>query len=168
MDVDMVVLATPLETQDGSKELAQMLKVPLGQEGFFLEAHVKLRPVEFSTDGIFLCGTCRGPADITESIEQAQAAASRASIPLDRGYVEAEAITSMVDEEKCTGCGTCEEICPYNAIQPDENNIARVIAAACKGCGSCGSVCPEQAITMQNYTNEQLLAETAAALQEVS
>jgi len=168
MDVDMVVLSAPLEAQDGAKELSKMLKVPLGQEGFFLEAHVKLRPVEFATDGIYLCGTCHGPADITESVEQALGAASRASIPLDRGYVQAEAITSMVDEDKCTGCGTCEEMCPYGAIVLNEEGIAQVVAAACKGCGACGSVCPEHAITMQSYTDEQLLAEATAVLKEAA
>ncbi len=168
MNPDLVVLATPLVNQPDAKKLAQMLKVPLGQEGFFLEAHVKLRPMDFATDGVFLCGTAHGPADITESVYQAQAAASRAAIPLARGYVQSEAITASVDPEICTGCGTCIEICPYGAPRKTEDNVAEIVVAACKGCGDCGASCPENAITMSHYTDEQLLAEAKAALEEVT
>jgi len=166
MPVDMVILSTPLVAQPDSGDLSQMLKVPLGQEGFFLEAHVKLRPVDFATDGIFVCGTCRGPADITEAVTQASAAASRAATPMAKGYVQAEALTSVVDENKCSGCGTCIQVCPYGALRKSEKGLAEVIVAACKGCGCCGATCPEGAITMTNYTDAQLLAEAKAALQE--
>jgi len=166
MPVDMVVLSTPLVGQLDNHEMSQMLKVPLGQEGFFLEAHVKLRPVDFATDGIYVCGTCRGPADITEAATQAAAAASRAAIPMAKGYVQAEAITSSVDETKCSGCGTCIQVCPYGALRKNDKGLAEVIVAACKGCGCCGATCPEMAITMTNYTDAQLLAEAKAALQE--
>jgi heterodisulfide reductase subunit A len=166
MPVDMVILATPLVAQPDAGELSQMLKVPLGQEGFFLEAHVKLRPVDFATDGIYVCGTCRGPADITESATQAAAAASRAAIPMAKGYVQAEAITSSVDETKCSGCGTCIQVCPYGALRKNDKGLAEVIVAACKGCGCCGATCPEGAITMTNYTDAQLLAEAKATLEE--
>ncbi len=166
MPVDMVILATPLVGQPDAGELSQLLKVPLGQEGFFLEAHVKLRPVDFATDGIFVCGTCRGPADITECATQASAAASRAATPMAKGYVQAEALTSVVDENKCTGCGTCIQVCPYGALRKNDKGFAEVIVAACKGCGCCGATCPEGAITMTNYTDAQLLAEAKAALQE--
>ncbi len=166
MPVDMVVLSTPLIGQLDNHEMSQMLKVPLGQEGFFLEAHVKLRPVDFATDGIYVCGTCRGPADITEAATQAAAAASRAAIPMAKGFVQAEAITSSVDETKCTGCGTCIQVCPYGALRKNDKGLAEVIVAACKGCGCCGATCPEMAITMTNYTDAQLLAEAKAALQE--
>jgi len=166
MPVDMVILSTPLVAQPDAGEMSQMLKVPLGQEGFFLEAHVKLRPVDFATDGIYVCGTCRGPADITDCTTQAAAAASRAATPMAKGYVQAEAITSVVDENKCTGCGTCIQVCPYGAIRKNEKGFAEVIVAACKGCGCCGATCPEGAITMTNYTDAQLLAEAKAALEE--
>ena len=167
MPVDMVILATPLVAQPDAGELSQMLKVPLGQEGFFLEAHVKLRPVDFATDGIYVCGTCRGPADITECATQAAAAASRAAIPMAKGFVQAEAITSSVDEIKCSGCGTCIQVCPYGALRKNDKGLAEVIVAACKGCGCCGATCPEGAITMTNYTDAQLLAEAKATLEEV-
>ncbi len=166
MPVDMVILSTPLVAQPDAGELAQMLKVPLGQEGFYFEAHVKLRPVDFATDGIYVCGTCRGPADITECTSQGAAAASRAAIPMARGYVQAEAITSTVDETKCSGCGTCIQVCPYGALRKNDKGLAEVIVAACKGCGCCGATCPEGAITMTNYTDAQLLAEAKATLEE--
>jgi heterodisulfide reductase subunit A len=166
MPVDMVVLATPLVGQPDADTLSKLLKVPLGQEGFFLEAHVKLRPVDFATDGIYCAGTCKGPADITECAYQGAAAASRAAIPMAKGYVQAEALTSVVDENKCTGCGTCIAVCPYGALRKGEKGFAEVIVAACKGCGCCGATCPEGAITMTNYTDAQLLAEAKAALQE--
>jgi len=166
MPVDLIILSTPLIAQPDAEVLSKMLKVPLGQEGFFLEAHVKLRPVDFATDGIYVCGTAKGPADITETIDQAEAAASRAAIPLMKGYVQAEAIMSQVDQEVCSGCGTCIEVCPYGAISKNEKGLAEVIAAACKGCGCCGASCPEGAITMTNYSDEQLIAETLAALRE--
>jgi heterodisulfide reductase subunit A len=166
--VDMIVLATPLVAREEAKAMSQLLKVPLGQEGFFLEAHVKLRPVDFATDGVFVCGTAKGPADITESTFQALAAASRAGSLMAKGYVQAEAITSLVVEELCTGCKICERICPFGAIRKNkETRKAEVIPAACKGCGICGATCPERAIMMTHYTDAQLLAETEAALMEV-
>jgi len=167
MNVDMVVLATPLIQQPDAADISKMLKVPIGQDGFFLEAHVKLRPVDFATDGIFVCGTCKGPADIPESISQGLAAAARAVIPLARGYVQPETLTANVDQVLCSGCGTCIEVCPYSAIRKNEEGLAEVIVAACKGCGCCGATCPEGAINMSHYTDDQLLAEAKAALQEV-
>jgi len=166
--VDLVILSMPLTAQPDSEDLSKMLKVPIGQEGFFLEAHVKLRPVDFATDGIFIAGTARGPADIPESVEQAEAAASRAGIPLQKGYVQAEAITAIVDQDICSGCGTCIEICPFNAVEKNDKGLSEVIQAACKGCGSCCASCPENAISMNNYSDEQLLAEAIAALKEAS
>ena len=166
MNPDMIVLATPLTSQADAKELSMMLKVPIGQEGFFLEAHVKLRPVDFATEGIYVCGTCKGPADITESVSQGTAAASRAAIPLARGFVQPEALSAFIDSDLCCGCGNCIEVCPFSAIRKNEQGKAEVTIAACKGCGNCGATCPENAIFMNNYSDEQLLAEAKAALQE--
>ncbi len=165
--VDMVVLATPLVAPPGAAELSKKLKVPIGQDGFFLEAHMKLRPIDFATDGIFVCGTARGPADITESVAQGQGCASRAAIPMARGFIQAEAILAQVDPTLCSGCGTCVENCPYGAIRITEEGTAEVLAAACKGCGCCGATCPEKAITMNNYTDEQLLAQGRSILEGV-
>jgi heterodisulfide reductase subunit A len=165
--VDMIVLATPLIAPPNSSELSKKLKVPIGQDGFFLEAHMKLRPIDFATDGIFVCGTARGPADITESVAQGQGCASRAAIPMARGFIQAEAILAQVDPMICTGCGTCVENCPYGAIRMTEEGLAEVLAAACKGCGCCGATCPEKAIMMNNYTDEQLLAQGRSILEGV-
>ncbi len=167
LDADLVVLSVPLVQNPDAERLSKLLKVPLGQDRFFFEAHVKLRPVDFATDGIFLCGTAQGPKDIEESISQGYAAASRATIPLAKGYVRSAAITSLVDEVKCVGCGICESVCPYGAIavvETEEGRRARVTGVKCKGCGTCGSSCIKKAVTMHHFTNEQLLAQERAAL----
>jgi len=161
---DLVVLSTPLIPREEAKELSRILKVPLDSNGFFMEAHVKLRPLDFATDGIFVCGTAHSPKDVAESTPQALGAASRASIPMARGRLRTAAITAEVDESRCVGCGVCVELCPYNAIQKDEKGIARVTGAVCKGCGVCGASCPERAITMHHFTNEQLESQGIAAL----
>jgi len=161
---DLVILATPLIQHPDANELSKILKVPLGQDKFFLEAHVKLRPVDFATDGIFLCGTAHAPADINESISQAYGAASHASIPLAKGFVISDAITSFVNPEICTGCGTCIEVCPYTAITKNDEGKAEVNAVICKGCGTCVSSCPERAIDIVGFTNEQIDRQIKAAL----
>ena len=164
LNADLVVLSTPLIQCEGAKELSKMLKVPLGADGFFFEAHVKLRPVDFATDGIYVCGTAHSPKTISESVAQAYAAASRAGIPMALKLVKTEAITSVVNEELCTGCGTCIKLCPYSAIQKDERGIARVNDVLCKGCGVCAASCPEKAMTMRHFSDDQVLAEATAAL----
>ena len=108
-----------------NEEISKLLKVPLNAEGFFQEAHVKLRPVDFATDGIFVCGLAHSPKPIDESLSQAQAAAARAAIPLARGYVMVEPIVSSVDPERCFGCGICEYLCPYGSIKVVETDMGR-------------------------------------------
>ena len=164
LDADLVVLSTPLVQWEEAKELSKLLKVPLGADGFFFEAHVKLRPVDFATDGIFVCGTAHSPKTIAESVAQAYAAASRAGVPMALGRVRTEAITAFVNEDLCTGCGTCVKLCPYNAIRKDEQGIARVNDVLCKGCGVCAASCPEKAINMRHFSDAQVLAEATAAL----
>ncbi len=162
---DLLVLSTPLVPYDDAKELAMMLKIPLEENGFFLEAHVKLRPVDFATDGVYLAGCARWPALVGEAVSQAQAAASRAAIPLLNGRVQVEPIISSVDEELCAGCELCESLCPFNALQvemTESGRKAHVVAASCKGCGSCGAACPQHAITMQHFTNAQIEAQIDA------
>jgi len=162
---DLVVLSTPMVAHEDSRDLAQKLKVPVDENGFFLEAHVKLRPVDFATDGIYICGCAHWPADVGESVSQAYGAASRASIPMSVGRVKTEPLIPVIDEEECTGCSLCELTCPFNAIRVEETEKgrkARVIAASCKGCGACGAGCPQKAITMRHFTDEQLLAQVVA------
>ena len=166
LKADLLVLSTPLVPVSDAKELSQMLKVPLDSNGFFMEAHVKLRPIDFATDGIFVCGTAHSPKDIGESVAQALGVASRASIPMAKKRVRTAAIMSQVDQTKCSGCGTCIDVCPYNAIRKNEKGLAETIAAICKGCGVCGATCPEKAITMHHFTDEQIQAQGIAALEE--
>ena len=160
---DLVVLSTPLIQHSDAPELSKILKVPLGQDNFFFEAHVKLRPADFATDGMYLCGTANGPKDIPESISQALGAASRALIPLTKGNVRSEAITAVVNTDLCTGCGLCEFVCPCGAAKltktREGKRISQVNEVLCKGCGACGAGCPEKAITMRHFTDEQLLAQ---------
>jgi heterodisulfide reductase subunit A len=175
IDADMVVLSTPLVQHEAGKELSPLLKVPLGADGFFLEAHIKLRPVDFATDGIYVCGTAHSPKAVDESIIQAHAAASSAAIPMAAGHVRSEAITASVNEDLCRGCGRCKEVCEYSAITLEEKIfevepffrapilVAKVNDVVCKGCGSCAIACPTGAIAMKHFTDKQILAEIEAA-----
>jgi len=161
---DLVVLSTPLIPHEDTKELSQILKVSLGPHGFFFEAHVKLRPIDFATDGIYVCGTAHSPKDTAESVSQAFGVASRAAIPMAVKRLRTEAITAVVDENLCSGCGTCVKLCPYGAIEKDEKGVARVTEVVCKGCGVCAASCPERAIEMRHFTKEQVTAQALAAL----
>jgi heterodisulfide reductase subunit A len=165
---DLLVLSAATIPYPDNSELAQMLKVPLSKHGFFLEAHMKLRPVEFATEGVFLCGLAHSPKFFEECVAQASAAVSRAATILSKKTIESEGMVSSVDEEICSGCGTCIVICPFNAISKDENEIARVQAALCKGCGTCSASCPEKAVTISAFTDDQLIAQVKAAAREVS
>jgi len=161
IDPNLVVLSAAI-IPSKNDELARLLKVPLNEDRFFLEAHVKLRPVDFATDGIFVCGLAHSPKPIDESISQAIAAAGRAAIPLAKGYVRIEPIISWIDEEKCIGCGLCESLCAFKAIQmkvKDGVNKAEIIPASCKGCGLCAASCPQRAITVRHFTDDELTAQ---------
>jgi heterodisulfide reductase subunit A len=131
-----------------------------------MEAHAKIRPLDFPTDGVYLCGAAHSPKGIADSISQAVGAASRAAVPMMKGWVTIEPITSSVDVDKCSGCGICIQICPYAAIEKDsETKKARVIEALCKGCGACGATCPQGAITMKGYTDAQLTTQVETLLE---
>ena len=166
---DLVVLSAATIPNPDNKRIAEMLKVPMIKEGFFLEAHMKLRPVDFATEGVFLCGMAHSPKYIDESIAQACAAAARATTILSKKTLQMEGIIANVDEDLCSSCRICESLCPYNAIEIKEKDgklKAHVIEALCKGCGVCGAACPTKAITMGHFTNEEILAQVKAALVE--
>ncbi len=170
IDVDHTILATAMVPRP-NKEISELFKVPLNLSGFFMEAHPKLRPVDFQTDGVFVAGAATAPKSIGESIAQGQAAASRALIPLIRGIRKAEAIVSVVDPEICIGCGTCEINCAYNAIEvvpgDGSHDYAVTNPVLCQGCGKCGAGCPSGAITMKHFTEDQILTQIRSALENM-
>ncbi|OGP88098.1 MAG: 4Fe-4S ferredoxin [Deltaproteobacteria bacterium RBG_16_48_10] len=163
---DLVVLASAIVPYE-NEALAKMLKVPLTTDGFFLEAHMKLRPVDFATDGIFLAGMAHFPKSITESISQADAAVARATASIAKGYVSVLPTISEVDQTRCVGCGLCELLCPFSAIrvvETEKGSKAETIAASCKGCGVCSASCTQKAVTVHHFTDEQLTAQIEALL----
>ena len=161
------MLSSAVVPPEENKILAKMLKVPLDEDGFFLEAHAKLRPVDFTTEGVFVCGMAHAPKSIEESISQAYAATSRACTILSKEKIEAEGIVASVDEKMCTGCGTCVELCPYGAIAKNEVGVAEVTVVLCKGCGVCAASCPERAIIIPHFTDEQIISQARALLERV-
>jgi len=162
---DWVVLSTPMIPHKEEVILARMLKIPISSDGFLMEAHVKLRPVDTQMDGIFLAGVASGPKDVPESIISAKAAAARAGTLMANKKMRTEALTSVVDENECIGCGLCEEICSYGAHYLEDGK-SHTIAALCRGCGACAAECPRRAISMQHYSDDQVLAQVRAALTE--
>lgn len=161
---DLLILATGIVPEE-PEQLAKLLKVPVTSDKFYLEAHVKLRPVDLAVDGVFVCGLAHAPKSIDETIAQAQAAAGRACQPLARGTIAPEPIVSQVDPAKCIGCGACESFCPYKAItiyKDGKVRKARTITASCKGCGVCAARCPTLAIDMGRFTYGGIMAQVAA------
>jgi len=158
IDADVVGLAAAILPEDNT-DLSRLFKLPLNQEGFFLEAHMKLRPVDFSTDGVFMCGLAHGPKNLEESIAQAKAAAGRAVTVLAKDAVLVEGKCSVVNKQKCTACGLCELVCPAKAITVDQvQRVAVVNEALCKGCGACVASCRCGALNLKGCTDEQIMA----------
>ncbi len=158
LESDLVVLSPPLVQHEDGKKLASVLKVPLGADGFFFEVHPKLRPVEFASEGIYICGTAHGPKDVLESISQAYAAASKASIPMAAGKIKAGAVKASVNEEICVNCDACVVSCAFNAIEASPFGLPKVIEANCKGCGVCASECPMGAMQLKQFRDDQITA----------
>lgn len=158
--VDMVVLAVGMEPQKDAQDVRRMFNISCSTEGFFLERHPKLAPVDTFTDGIFIAGACQGPKDIPDSVAQAGAAAAQAMMLIDKGEIELEPNTAYIREEACSGCRSCLDICPYTAISRDEAKQKAVInEALCKGCGTCVATCPSGAIIQNLFEDEEIFSE---------
>jgi heterodisulfide reductase subunit A-like polyferredoxin len=172
---DLLVLSEAIVPAEGSNKLAELLKFSCTLEGFFLEAHVKLQPVDFPAEGIFLAGTAHYPKAIDETVAQAGAAAARAARILSKDHLEVGGVVAVVEAAKCTGCLTCVRICPFGAVQinpaltgvGDIAGAAEVKAAACRGCGLCPAECPAKAIQLQHFTDEQVLAKEEALFEAI-
>jgi heterodisulfide reductase subunit A len=171
IEADMVILSAGIVANEGNEAIAQFLKVPLGSDGFFLEAHLKLRPIDFATDGVYLCGMAHSSKSIEESIVQAQAAAARAATILSKDSIEIEANISQVVDENCDGCAYCIEPCPYNALTLIEfmrnGAIKKTVETdeiACKGCGCCQATCPKKGIFIRGFKLEQIAAQVNTVL----
>jgi heterodisulfide reductase subunit A len=156
---DLVVLAVGMEPAAGSAELMQALRVTGDKDGFFLEAHPKLGPLNTHSDGIFIAGCCQGPKDITDTVAQAHGAAARATLSFHQGRVIKEPIVATVDGEVCSGCRLCEAICSFDALHLDERRKRMTIQEAmCRGCGACAATCPSGAISLKHFRPAQMLS----------
>jgi heterodisulfide reductase subunit A len=163
--VDMVILSVALEAQPDAEAVGRLFGVNRSADGFFLEKHSKMDPVATMSDGIFVVGCCQGPKDIPDTIAQASAAAARVLSMISKGTVEIEAATSVIDEERCSGCRICALLCPFSAISFDEEKrVSQINEALCKGCGVCVAACPSSAITGKHFTTEQVMAEIEGVL----
>ena len=164
LDADILCLASRIDAND-NELLTKAFKVPCDDDGWMLEAHQKLRPVDFATDGVFLCGMAHYPKSVDESIAQAKAAVSRALTTLSKTSIDVGGIVSEINPDLCSGCMGCIEVCPYGAISMNnEKGVAEVNVALCKGCGACAAACPSEAPTLMGFNNEQLYAQIKSAM----
>ncbi|MFC1833387.1 CoB--CoM heterodisulfide reductase iron-sulfur subunit A family protein [Thermodesulfobacteriota bacterium] len=165
MPADLVVLSSPLIPQEDAPDISTMLKVPLNDNGFFLEGHVKLKPLDFATEGIYLCGNARFPSTIREAISQGLGAASRATIVLSKEALFTSGIVADINAKTCCGCLGCQEVCPYGAINYfEDRGICAVNKVLCKGCGGCAATCPSQSARLDGFSNDQIYAQIEEAL----
>ncbi len=163
--VDLLVLSTPLIAQDGATEISTMLKVPVNENGFFLEGHVKLKPLDFATDGVYLCGNARFPATIREAVSQGLGAASRAAGVLSKEALFTSGIVADINADTCCGCLGCLQVCPYGAINFIENRgVCQVNKVLCKGCGGCAATCPSGSARLDGFSNQQIYAQIEQAM----
>jgi heterodisulfide reductase subunit A len=166
---DLIVLMVGMEARDDASEIAHLTNISQDKDGWFIESHPKLEPVATTTDGIFIAGTCVAPKDIPDTVAQARAAAARILGRIAKGKIEVDAVYSEVDENKCSGCKFCNDLCPYSAIEFNEKEAhSHVISALCKACGVCVAACPSAAIKGRHFTDEQLLIQIDGLLADVA
>lgn len=157
---DLVILMIGMEAREDSHEIARIVNISQDKDGWFIESHPKLEPVATTTDGIFIAGTCVAPKDIPDSVAQARAAAARILARISKGKIEVDALFSIVNEDLCSGCRLCNQLCPYSAIEfNEEKKRSQIISALCKGCGVCVAACPSSAIKGRHFTDQQVLAQ---------
>jgi heterodisulfide reductase subunit A2 len=163
--VDLTVLSTPLIAQEDAADISTMLKVPVNANGFFLEGHVKLKPLDFATDGIYLCGNARFPSTIREAVAQGLGAAARASGVLSKEALYTSGIVADINSETCCGCLGCLQVCPYGAINYfEDRGVCQVNKVLCKGCGGCAATCPSGSARLDGFSNEQIYAQIEQAM----
>jgi heterodisulfide reductase subunit A len=164
IDADLLTLAAAVVPSATSLEISKLFKVPLNPDGFFQEAHVKLRPVDFAANGVFLCGTAHYPKHISEAISQAYGAAGRAATILSKDKLTTEATSAHIVEGLCVGCQGCMDICPYAAISYDKQKAkCEINAVLCKGCGGCAATCPSGSITLEGFRHDQIYTQIEEA-----
>jgi heterodisulfide reductase subunit A len=163
VEVDLVILSTGFEAQTDTAQVANLFGISRSPDGFFLEKHPKLAPVETTTEGIYIAGACQSPKDIPDSVAQAGGAAAAALSLLDQGTIALDPSVAMVNLQRCAGCGLCVNACPYSAIELKES-VASVNTYLCKGCGTCASTCRDKAITLIHFDDQQIVNEMIGAL----
>ncbi|RLA91700.1 MAG: hypothetical protein DRG69_09840 [Deltaproteobacteria bacterium] len=161
LEADLLVLSAAVLPRE-NEELAAMFKVSRTLEGFYLEAHMKLRPVDSSTEGIYICGLAHSPKLMDETVAQAKAAVSRASTILAKDEIEVGGVVAKIDPELCAACLICVRACPYEVPYICEDGYSVIDPAKCRGCGNCAAVCPQKAIELQHYRDDQILAKIQA------
>jgi heterodisulfide reductase subunit A-like polyferredoxin len=167
LNPDMVILSAAIRPQSDADDFASNLKIPLTQDKFVMEAHMKLRPLDLVNEGVYICGLAHSPKTMEESIIQARGAVSRALTVLSQPYLMVGGVVSVVDPQKCAACLTCVRSCPYNVPIINEEGVAQIAPAACQGCGICASACPRKAITLQHYSDRQVIAKVDALKEPV-
>ena len=169
IQVDMVILCTAMEARKDARDVGRVLGINQGADGFFLEEHPKLGPLNTATDGVFVAGACQGPKDIPDTVAQASGAAAKSLLLAARGEVEIAATVSYIDPDICAGCKTCIGLCPYTAIGFDENRMVSVVnEALCKGCGSCSGFCPSGAAQVRHFREKQIFSELTGVMDAVN
>jgi heterodisulfide reductase subunit A-like polyferredoxin len=166
VEPDLVILSSGIRPDEGAKQIARLLKLPTTDEGFFLEAHVKLKPVEFATSGVFLAGLAHSPRFIEETVTMAKSAGQQAMKIICKEMLTTSAAVAVVQPDICTACLVCVRVCPYGAPFINEEGVSQIPPSACMGCGICASECPAKAISLKHCTDDQLFAKIDALLEQ--